>query len=245
MIPAAKDPLLDAVLYWYLKRLVSKHFHAVKIAGLKHLQGLEKTRPAIGFANHSNWWDGLMIFFLTRYQRGKDFYCMMEEKQMLHYPFFSWIGAFSVDLDNSLRAAATVRYACNLLRQNRSLIWIFPQGAMVAPHDPIKIKPGVDFLARRYKNAQMLPVALHYEFGREQRPFAYIRIGAPYLAGDNSDERLADELTRLRDLLHTDLRSGNLSEYQTLLKPSWSINKRWEWIRRALRGDLKGFNPEN
>lgn len=245
MIPAKKDPFLDSVLFFYLKRMLRKNFHAIRIAGLHHLQSLEKTRPVIAFANHTNWWDGLLVFYLTRFQRGKDFYCMMEEKQMMHYPFFAWMGAFSVDLENSIRAAATVKYTCELLRQNRTLIWIFPQGKMVSPHEPITIRPGVDFMARRYKNAQMMPMALAFDFEREQRPFAYMRIGKPFLAADSSEERLAEEMETLRRKIQEDVSGRRFGDYEYILKPAFSINKRWEWIRRACTGRLAGFQRDN
>jgi 1-acyl-sn-glycerol-3-phosphate acyltransferase len=245
MIPARKDPFRDSLLYLYLKSMLRRNFHTVRIAGLHHLQSLEKTRPAIAFANHTNWWDGLLVFYLTRFQSGKDFYCMMEEKQMRHYPFFAWMGAFSVDLDNSIRAAATVRYACELLRNNRTLIWIFPQGKMVSPYEPISIRPGVDFMAKRYKNAQMMPMAMHFNFEREQHPFAYMRIGKPFLAADSSEERLADEMEVLRKEIQEDVRQRHFEEYEYILKPALSINKRWEWIRRACTGRLSGFERDN
>jgi len=245
MIPAKKDPFFDSLLYLYLKRMLRKHFHAVKIHGLHHLQGLERTRPTIAFANHTNWWDGLVLFYLTRFQKGKDFYCMMEERQMRHYPFFSKMGAFSVDLDNSIRAAGTVRYACELLNQNRTLIWIFPQGKMVSPYEPVEIRPGVDFLARKFPRAQMLPMGMAFDFDREQRPFAFAKFHPPYLAVDNSEERLQKELEHVSQSVQEDVRRRNFNKYETIMKPSFSINKRWEWVQRALSGTLGGFSRSN
>ncbi|MGF1679034.1 MAG: lysophospholipid acyltransferase family protein [Candidatus Methylacidiphilales bacterium] len=245
MIPAQKDPFLDSVLYFYLKRMLRRYFHTVRVAGLEHLTALEKTRPAIAFANHSNWWDGVLLFYLSRFQRNKDFYCMMEEKQMLHYPFFSWLGAFSVNLDNPILAGGTVRYTCKLLRENRTLIWIFPQGRMVRPREPISIKPGVDFLAKRFSNARMLPVAFHYAFEREQKPVAYIHIGPSYSATDNSDDRLRAEMEQQVAALWRDEEQADWSGYQTILKPTLSINKRWEWVKRLCNGTLADFDRGN
>ncbi|MEM6822372.1 MAG: lysophospholipid acyltransferase family protein [Verrucomicrobiota bacterium] len=206
---------------------------------------MSEEQPVIAFANHTNWWDGLIVFLLTRSLRSKDFYCMMEERQMMHYSFFAWLGAFSVDLDNRIRAAATIRYACNLLKNKRSMVWIFPQGEMVSEYDDVQVKPGVDFLAKRFKHAQMLPMALHYEFRREQRPFVFLRFGAPYSARDNTDERLESELQNLVDQIRSNCQSGDFSEYQPLLKPALSINKRWEWVKRLFTGKLSGFSRDN
>jgi 1-acyl-sn-glycerol-3-phosphate acyltransferase len=245
MIPAQKDPLRDSILYWALKRMLRKNFHAIRASGMEHLRGLEKTRPTIAFANHSNWWDGFVIFLLARFQRKKDFYCMMEEKQMKHYPFFSWLGAFSIDLDNSLRAAGTIRYTCNLLRTNRTLIWIFPQGVMGLPDEPIEPRPGIDFLAKKFSNAQMLPMVMQFGFEREQHPYAYARIGEPYLATENSDARIEQELTKLLQQLNADVKARDFAEYEMILSSGVSMNKRWEWVKRLFTGQLKGYSREN
>ena len=245
MIPAQKDPFRDSLLYWFLKRMLRKNFHAIRAGGMEHLRNLEITRPVIAFANHSNWWDGVVIFYLSRFQRRKDFYCMMEEKQMRHYPFFAWLGAFSVDLENSLRAAGTIRYTCNLLRQNRTLIWIFPQGVMGSPYEPIEPRPGIDFLAKRFPNAQMLPMVMQFGFEREQHPCAYLRIGELYIAADNSDEQIERSLTDLLQQLNEDVKAREFSDYETILSAGLSMNKRWEWVKRLFTGKLKGFSREN
>jgi len=164
---------------------------------------------------------------------------------MKHYKFLAWLGAFSVDLDNSMRAAGTIRYTCNLLRNERSLIWIFPQGVMGSPHDPVEPRPGIDFLAKRFTNAQMLPMVMQFGFEREQRPYAYLRIGKPYLAVDNSDQRIEQELTRLLEQLNADVKSQSFSGYKTVLKAGVSMNKRWEWVKRLFTGKLRGYQREN
>ncbi|NJK93167.1 MAG: hypothetical protein HC904_15920 [Blastochloris sp.] len=110
---------MDSLLYLYLRGSLRRHFDSVGVAGLEHFLESGQGKPVIAVANHSGWWDGLMVFFLTRLRKDKEFYCMMEEKQLRHYPFFTWLGAFSVDPSNSVRAGAAVRYACKLLRQKR------------------------------------------------------------------------------------------------------------------------------
>ncbi len=245
MIPAKKEPTLDRLLYRILLGMLRKRFFAVDVHGLDHLRNLETHRPAVGVATHTNWWDGLMIFFLTRHQTAKHFYCMMEEKQLRHYKFFTWIGAFSVDPSNPVRAAAGTRYATRLLRDAASFVWIFPQGKMVSSYDRIEIQPGADFLARHAHNAQVLPVAFRYEFFREDRPSVLIRIGSPFPAPECSSHRIQTELQTLADALEHDARRGDLDGYTRALTPRLSVNKRWEWCLQALRGKLKAFEREN
>jgi 1-acyl-sn-glycerol-3-phosphate acyltransferase len=245
MIAANKDPFLDSLLYIYLQFSLRSDFYSVEAAGFEHFQGLEKTRPVIAVANHSCWWDGLIIFFLTRFRRDKEFYCMMEEKQLRHYPFFTWLGAFSVDSSSGIRAAAAVHYACKLLRRNKTLMWIFPQGVQTSRYEKIVIQPGIESLAKHSNDAVILPVAFAYEFFREQKPQVLIRFGAPIPASDVKTESVQTILQALTDQVLEDCRKGSFEGYQTLMKPRVSINKRWEWFWLMLRGKGGEFQARN
>jgi 1-acyl-sn-glycerol-3-phosphate acyltransferase len=164
MIRANKHPVAERILTWCFMRMIRSHFHAIYACGAEAIRGLESGKATIGFANHTNWWDGVLLMFLTRFQPRRAFYCMMEEKQMRHYPFFSWLGAFSVDLESGVQSAATVRYALKLLNDSNTFMWIFPQGEMVNETDPIEIKPGADFLAHKRTGTRLLPVFFPLSF---------------------------------------------------------------------------------
>jgi 1-acyl-sn-glycerol-3-phosphate acyltransferase len=245
MIPANKNPFLDWILYQYVRGLARRSFHNICIRGLDRLRGLDPEHPAIVFSNHSNWWDALAVFLLTRAAPHKSFYCMMEEKQLRAYRFFSWLGAFSVDPGNPLRAAASVRYAIRLLQQKETLMWIFPQGEMVSPHQPIKLREGASYLATQSHSAQMLPIAFRYEFFREDKPLMLIDVGQPFTAHESNDERVAEACRQIAQNLDQTVRTQNLSGFETLFKPRLTINKKWEWFCLALQGRLREFNPAN
>jgi 1-acyl-sn-glycerol-3-phosphate acyltransferase len=245
MIPAHKNVFLDCVLYWLLRRSLCKHFYCIHAAGMDYLRNLKPDRPGVAFSNHTNWWDGLTIFFLTRFLPSKDFYCMMEEKQLQHYKFFAWLGAYSVDLNNPLRSAVTVRYTLELLKERRNLIWVFPQGKMMREYDKIRVQQGVDFMAQRVSHAQMLPATFRYEFRGERLPEIFIRFGAPYLAHENTPERLEGALQELTDRLRDDCRKDHLEDYEKLLRPRQSIDKHWRFARMLLLGHRRAVKSEN
>ncbi len=194
--------------------------------------------------NHINWWDGLMVFFLTRYHK-KNLYCMMDELQLKHYPFFRWLGAFSVDQRNPVRAAASAHYALKLLKNPGNMLWIFPQGKMVSSYEEIKIQPGVDYLASRSGNAQLLPVAFRYEFFREEKPQVFIRVGPPYDAHDCSKWTIQASIQRQVNELADAAKNQDFSEFTRLVQPRLSINKQWEWWLLFYKGKLEYFKPEN
>ena len=245
MIAAEKHTVLDILFYFYLRRALRRRFYRVSIRGLKHLAELDAARPTLAFSNHTNWWDGLAVFFLTRFARQKSFFCMMEEKQLRHYRFFTWIGAFSVDLSTPLRAAATIRYAVKLLQNPETLIWIFPQGKMTSIYTPVEVRPGTHYLATHAAGAQMLPVAFRYEFFREDRPELLIEIGPPFPALESSDERIEREIRACVSALEASMRAENFIGFETVLRPRLTINKQWERVRLFFQGRLSEFDPRN
>lgn len=236
MIPAKKNPFIDRLFYWYLRRTLRRHFFAVDADGLENLRNLDLTRPTIAVSNHTNWWDGLLVFLLTRVNPNKSFYCMMEEKQLKHYRFFTWIGAFSVDLSRKVAAAAGLRYAMRLLEDPCSLVWIFPSGAMISARQPTEIRPGSIFLARRHPRCQVLPVAFLYEFWREDRPQILIKVGTPIPGHEVDEDRVRDAIQRLVTDLELISKTQRAPGFERLIRPKMSLNRRWDWWKLILTG---------
>ncbi len=245
MIAANKNDVLDAGLFLYFKYLARRAFHTIAGRGLEHLRALPDDRPVILFCNHTNWWDGLIIYLLTRQMRQKAVYCMMEEKQLKHYRFFTWLGAFSVDLSSPLRSAASLRYAQRLLQRNDTAIWIFPQGKICKQSEPVEIKPGTDYLAQSAPHALLVPVAMRYDFFREDRPNALIEIGEPFAAVESSEGRIASECNKAYARVTQASLDQDLAGFSPLFPPRLTINKRWQWVKLAVTGRLREFTPTN
>ena len=245
MIAANKNGLLDSFLYVYFRWLTRRNFHTIAIRGIENLENVPADRPVLLFCNHTNWWDGLLIYLLTRQMPQKAGYCMMEEKQLKHYRFFTWLGAFSVDLSSPLRSAASLRYAQRLLEKKETAIWIFPQGRICRPSDPIEVKAGTEYLAKGAPRSLLIPVAMHYGFFREDRPNVLIEVGQPFAAVDSSESRIEAECKAVFARLELPLADQDLSGFKPLFSPRLTINKRWEWIKRAATGRLREFSPIN
>jgi 1-acyl-sn-glycerol-3-phosphate acyltransferase len=209
------------------------------------MRNLPPDRPVILFCNHTNWWDALMIYLLTRQMPHKAVYCMMEEKQLKHYRFFTWLGAFSVDLSSPLRSAAALRYAQRLLQKKDTAIWIFPQGKLCRPSEPLEVKPGTDYLAKNAPHAILVPVAMRFDFFREDRPNVLIEVGEPFQAIDRTDGRIAQECNDAFARLSQAAMAQDLTGFDLLFKPQLPINKRWQWIKLAVTGRLREFSPTN
>jgi chlorobactene lauroyltransferase len=245
VIAANKNDILDAFLFGYFRWLAKGSFHTLTARGLANLRQLPKDRPILLFCNHTNWWDGLIVYLLTRQMPHKAGYCMMEEKQLKHYRFFTWLGAFSVDLSNPLRSAVALRYAQRLLQRNETAIWIFPQGKLCRPSEPIEIKPGTDYLAKNSPHALLVPVAIRYEFFRDDRPNVLIEIGRPFPAIECGEGRIAQECNDVCARVSLAATEQDLTGFDALALPRMTINKRWEWIKLAATGRLREFSAIN
>jgi 1-acyl-sn-glycerol-3-phosphate acyltransferase len=244
MIAANKNDVLDSFLYLYFRWLARRSFHLVATRGLENLRNLPADRPVLLFCNHTNWWDGLMLYLLTRQIR-KACYCMMEEQQLKHYRFFAWLGAFSVDLSSPIRSAASLRYAQRLLQKEDTAIFIFPQGRISRPNEPIQARPGTDYLAKTATRSVLIPVAMSYGFFREDRPNVLIEIGAAFPSIECTEGRIERECNAMAARAAAALAAQDLTGFTPLFLPRLALNKRWEWIKLLVSGRRREFTAAN
>ncbi len=238
MIPARKSKLFDALFHRYNSWMLWKHFATVRVAGSEYLTTPDRLMPVIGFGNHSSWWDGLIVHYLSHTLLDSDVYLMMEEKQLARYRFFSWLGAFSVRREDASLAAVSLRYAARLLDHPNRWLWIYPQGLM-QPNDrrPLQFFPGAAMIARLTgRSVQLIPFAHRYEFLDEQQPDAFVRFGRPFIAQQPVDiekttQVMEHTVTDLLERLRADITTGELDDYQFALRGRLSTNKRYDRIR--------------
>ncbi len=225
-IPAHHSRAGNALIYWALVRsAIWSHFARVWL----RVEGPIPTPdngPLIFYLNHPSWWDGYLAHVLNRMVLEDRFqgFCMMDERELRRYRFFTWIGAFSVNREDARSAMASVAYISRLLaaRRDRALA-IFPQGE-ITPNDrrPLQMFSGLAHVAQRAGGATLWPVALRYEFRGEQRPEAFIRAGpAHYAPADIDAHALTAEaglrLTAACDALRDEVTGAQMEEYRVLL----------------------------
>lgn len=203
MIAAKKSRLLRALLLFDTLRRMRRSFAAVRVAGLDEARALASSGPLLVVSNHTAWWDPLVALLVSERLLGADAYALMDAKNLRKLPFFRGIGAFGVDLDDAADGARAIRYAAKLLRGERKLVWIFPQGEeRPVSQVPLGFRGGSAEIARVARGAKVLPVALRYEFGSTEKPSLYVSIGAPVdTPRDLGEARLAQEQAVSHELL--------------------------------------------
>ena len=133
MLKANKSAWFEKIFAVYNRNLFKRRFHSLHVSGMEFLDKKDAEIPLIIYANHSGWWDGLVVFEICR-QAKLDFYVMMEEKQLKNLFLFRKLGAFSVVRENARKAMESINYAVELLEQSA--------------HDAFDFSAGRDFAER-------------------------------------------------------------------------------------------------
>lgn len=249
IIEARKDHHVEQVFSFFNRQMLSRHFNQLWIENFSLLTSLDRQRPVIFYANHSNWWDGLLAFHVSYYLLNQDGYLMMMAQQLKKYRFFRWIGAFGVDRTSAISAYRSLQYAAGLLnaqiKDRPYAVWIFPQGELL-PNDirPLKFQRGLSWLISQVPQAQLVSVAFRYEFLNEQLPEIFISFRIPDLTPlSNSDRRSAEgkindylqsELTVQLDELRQQVISRRFDSFQPFIKGKTSINVMYDKFLRLI-----------
>jgi chlorobactene lauroyltransferase len=195
---------------------------SLRIEGFENLANRDKSIPHIIYANHSSWWDGLIMFQICR-EAKVDLFAMMEEKQVLEYPFHRKLGAFSVVRENPRDALKAVKYAADLLKEDSErCVLIFPQGELVANEKrPIIFFNGISRVIEKIENSKAIPVAIRYEFGNDWKPEILIKIDKPQGFEKGIDRKeitklLENKLTENLDSISKSIGEKNLESYKKI-----------------------------
>jgi 1-acyl-sn-glycerol-3-phosphate acyltransferase len=223
MLPAKKSEFFQKIFSIYNRNLIKRRFMSLKVEGFTKLVNRDKSIPLIIYANHSSWWDGLVMFQLCR-EAKIDLYAMMEEKQVLEYPFHRKLGAFSVVRENPRDALKAIRYASNLLIENsKRCVLIFPQGELI-PHEnrPLVFFNGISKTIEKIGKCLTVPIAIRYEFLNDWKPEVLASIGDAEMIeqgfeGKHLTKKLEHNLTKSLDNLSKNISDRALKSFERLI----------------------------
>ncbi|MCK8454403.1 lysophospholipid acyltransferase family protein [Bacillus safensis] len=220
----------------YLERyLLLKHFRSVMMKGT--VDPNEKL-PVLYIANHSSWWDGLIIFLLTEKASELDHYMMMEEKQLKQYAFFRKLGAFPVHKEN-LKSVKQALMTAKENMQAGGAVWLFPQGKIMHQDmRPLELEGGASFIVRQFEQVVVKPVTLHYTFNQFQKPTVSAVFGEDTLVC-GGELRGKDVTHLLRDLLETQL---NAHQAQVIADPDFTTNQEFRQMTRTSQSTSDAFD---
>lgn len=214
MIPARKRRWLRWLFRRHARARVFGTFGSIRLHGAEHLRAATPSGPVLAVANHTSWWDGMMLIMLSEQLVPVDAYVMMDAANLRRLPFFAGLGAFGVDLGSRRDGAAAVRYAATLLSEPGRVVWVFPQGEERPAHErPLRFSPGAARIAS-LASAPTIPVALSYVFGAHERPDVFISIGAPLRDADGRAQ--AQAVTAELERIERELSAPGCEGFETI-----------------------------
>ncbi|WP_214847521.1 lysophospholipid acyltransferase family protein [Exiguobacterium sp. s193] len=232
MQKAQKNRLAERAFHFYLKeRLIRKQFHRVLY------RPDDLPMPGLMLATHGSWWDGMILFHLDQSLLHQDPYVMIDEDGLARFPFFSRLGAFSINRDSLKDVKVSLNYAKERLQQGSS-VWMFPQGEERHQEErPLQLASGATYLAKAARSISLF--SFYYSFGHEQHPDIYIRTRHVHLPDGRSSvqtDHLKQEMTRLYDDVRFDAMTENVGQYQVLTERSEPLPAKTErWLKAVRR----------
>lgn len=115
----------------------------------------------------------------------------MEDKQMKQYPFFSKIGAFSINLDNARSTITSLRYAVQSMERDDACLFIYPEGKITSVSDSKpEFKDGITWLYENLANIDFVPVGIYIDYSQANKPDLHLSIGERVTNLDSSNKTM-------------------------------------------------------
>lgn len=203
----APDWLRRAFGWWgrgHARKLILQGLDGLRVSGLAEAQAELGRRPLIFAANHSAWWDGVLMVALNE-RLGADSRVLMDAERMKAFPWFQAFGAMPLDRTATGKSHADLAAAASHLQGPGRCLWIFPQGKHRSPNlRPLGLRRGVQVVSEATE-AAVIPVSIRYEFQELAVPGAYVHFGPPVEPGPALLTRLEDALIQGLDQLTASL----------------------------------------
>lgn len=174
MQPAIPNPIIIRCFDGWCRRALRQAFHQVHLY-LDRGLAFDPKQSHLYVANHSSFWDGIVLYHWLRERRRQAIYCMIDQVQVREHPFFRRVGGFSVDRANPRDGIRAIDYATELLNRGSVSVIVFPQGEL--RHNdarPLGFESGVARIIEKCPTCKLITVALRYELWKEQRAEAML-----------------------------------------------------------------------
>ncbi len=219
-----KRNLLHRTLSGGVRRLVIRDlrraFRQVCWAG--PLPDIPPDVPLVLYANHHNFYDGYLIWYLVHEVLSRPPLTWMADWKK--FPFFAAQGALPFPPDDAQQRMATVRQTAAQFREDpNTALFYFPEAELRPPETGIGTFPTASFakLDRIFPPHYWWPVAIHITWWGHALPTALLMGGTLRKQSDGQEQH------HLAELLHT-LQSAVPEETHTLLEGRKSPHENWD-----------------
>lgn len=127
--------------------------------------------------NHFSWWDGFFINYILSEFTKRKAYMMMLEEQLVKYPFFRYLGVFSVNPASPSSVKESLAFAEKISSDPANYLVLYPQGEIQPDNcKDVKIKNGLKYLSGKI-SANVMIVSFRISFGNRKKPDIICRFG--------------------------------------------------------------------
>jgi 1-acyl-sn-glycerol-3-phosphate acyltransferase len=240
------SPSVARLFHVYCERLFARRFTAFRVLDAAP-PPVPASRPMIGYANHSSWYDPLLFLVLSRrYFPEHVAFGPMDAAALEKYAFMKKIGIFGVEQGSARGAARFLQVSRGLLSRPGNAVWITPQGEFADVRArPVRFQPGIGRLARDCGGV-MQPIAMELVFWNEARPEVLIHFGEQIdttrhqLDAAAWTEHLEQALARTQDELAEASMSRDPARFVTLIDGTTGVNfiyDSWRYLKALVRGE--------
>lgn len=245
--PAKTSPFWLWVANKFFYGMLENRFFALRYKGEENFLNRDENIPTIAFAPHTNWWDGIVGYNITRRIFEKEIRLMVEE--LNRFPLLRRAGAFSVNKKSPQASMDALKYSVDVIEDLGNVLYIFPQGIIKPPNfRPIEFQTGLAYIAQKaaqkYGKVNLVPIGVNYFFLRADKPEVMIEIGKvitwedPKVNRKEFTEYLASILEKTCDQQNSDIFEGKLSGYKTLFQQKLKWYRKIE--QRLKKIEIKG-----
>lgn len=238
----AKDnPFWMAIADYVFTKMLHCEFYSIMYKGYENLEKRDKTKAIIFYANHNNWWDGILGYTVARQIMKGKLRLMIEE--MNRFPLFQYVGCFPINKKSPQDAMKSLKYAATTLNRPDINFWLFPQGIIRPPHyRPEVFQTGLAYLienaVKNFGGINICPVSVNYTFLRQNKPEIVMEFGEVQKFYEFNHDRKEFTKKLARDFeIHCDqqqenISRGNFEGYRYLYKEKLAW---WRDIERRLK----------
>lgn len=186
---------------------------------IRNSHKIERDKSTLYICNHHYWWDGLTPLILNEfifYQKAR---AVMEDKQMREFPFFSKIGAFSINRNNPKSALSSLKYGADWLKTPNTCLFLYPEGKFSLPHDPIHIESGITKLLEWVPDCQLVNISMYISYQKTDKPDFFIDISGEITHPSyDSKSQIIKELNTIMNTNLNKLKVDSQSEIDSFVK---------------------------
>ena len=251
---ARRSPRHLAFFDFMFTRFFAKHMRALRVARWG-LPELPEGKPAVIFANHPSWWDG--VAFMLLYRRllpERPLFTPMDATALEKYRFMTRLGVFGIETGSARGSVAFLRVVEKVLSNPAHILWINAPGRFSDPRErPVPIAPGMIRLPEIAPEAVFVPLALDYPFWTERKAEMLAAFGTPISAAtllaaprEARTALFADALAGVMEKLSADAIARDPTAFQTLVQGREGMGGIYQGWRRSL-ALLRGqrFDPRH